>query len=93
MTAPRSTTRPGEPVEAQTHAVQHGDGRAIKIKLPRTDDDKARAQLLLVNGTFRSLPTGHRPLRCPGRLRQGSFQVRQDEHEHRNAEEQSQRGQ
>jgi hypothetical protein len=50
-------------------------------------------QLLLMNGTFRSLPTGHRPLRCPGRLRQGSFEVGQDEHEHRNAEEQSQRGQ
>jgi hypothetical protein len=47
-------------------------------------------QLLLVNGIFRSLPTGHRPHRCPGRLRQGSFQVGQDEHEHRDAEEQSQ---
>jgi hypothetical protein len=91
MTATKINYPTGESVDAQTHAVQHGDGRAIKIKLP--DDDKAPTQLLLVNGTFRSLPTGHRPLRCPGRLRQGSFQVRQDEHEHRNAEEQSQRGQ
>ena len=91
MTATKINSPAGEPVEAQTHAVQHGDGRAIKIKLP--DDDKAPTQLLLVNGTFRSLPTGHRPLRCPGRFRQGLFQIRQDEHEHRNAEEQSQRGQ
>jgi hypothetical protein len=53
----------------------------------------APIQLLLVNGTFSSLPTRHRPLQGPGRLRQGSFQVGQDEHEHRNAEEQSQRGQ
>jgi hypothetical protein len=50
-------------------------------------------RLQLMNGTVRSLPTGDRPLRCPGRLRQGSFEVGQEEHEHRNAEEQSQRGQ